>query len=151
MYVPFAVYVPVRQQASSELNNRQQITLKFRLATRDEDNTDPEPYWKIKISQLECQTTSTNWWKIKDIARQVWDWEEEEKDYKVKSKAYSLGNKRPAVERVKVFLNPVYSVRRFSTRRMSTVLHRQRRFVREFQLQQRDGTLFGKSELCGVL
>ncbi|XP_026810179.1 uncharacterized protein LOC113551845 [Rhopalosiphum maidis] len=78
------VYVPVNQQQSdsknNNYNNKQQITLKFRLTARDEDYTDPEPYWKLKISQLECQTTSTNWWKIKDIARQVWDWEDEERD-----------------------------------------------------------------------
>ncbi|CAH1713526.1 uncharacterized protein LOC114126912 [Aphis gossypii] len=75
------VYVPVNHQSDSKNNNnKQQLTLRFRLTTRDEDYTDPEPYWKLKISQLECQTTSTNWWKIKDIARQVWDWEEEERD-----------------------------------------------------------------------
>lgn len=85
-----AVYVPVNHQSDSKNNNnKQQLTLRFRLTTRDDDNTDPEPYWKLKISQLECQTTSTNWWKIKDIARQVWDWEEEERDV-TKSK-YSLG------------------------------------------------------------
>ncbi|XP_060841398.1 uncharacterized protein LOC132922088 [Rhopalosiphum padi] len=79
------VYVPVNQQQSdsknnNNYNNKHQITLKFRLTARDEDDTDPEPFWKLKISQLECQTTSTNWWKIKDIARQVWDWEDEERD-----------------------------------------------------------------------
>uniref|UniRef100_A0A2S2P7N4 CUB domain-containing protein n=1 Tax=Schizaphis graminum TaxID=13262 RepID=A0A2S2P7N4_SCHGA len=75
------VYVPVNQQQyDPKNNNKQQITLRFRLTARDEDYTDPEPFWKLKISQLECQTTSTNWWKIKDIARQVWDWEDEERD-----------------------------------------------------------------------
>jgi len=94
-----AVYVPVNQQQSESRgsnnnnnnnnNNKQQVTLKFRLTARDEDYTEPEPFWKLKITQLECQTTSTNWWKIKDIARQVWDWEDEERDAS-KSK-YSLG------------------------------------------------------------
>ncbi|CAI6345766.1 unnamed protein product [Macrosiphum euphorbiae] len=91
------VYVPVNHQQSESRsnnnnnnnnNNKEQLTLKFRLTTRDEDYTEPEPFWKLKITQLECQTTSTNWWKIKDIARQVWDWEEEERDAS-KSK-YSL-------------------------------------------------------------
>jgi len=61
------------------------------MTTRDEDYADPEPHWKIQISQLECQTTSTNWWKIKDIARQFWDWEEMERDSDGGSKTYSLG------------------------------------------------------------
>ncbi|XP_025198789.1 uncharacterized protein LOC112597077 [Melanaphis sacchari] len=74
------VYVPVNQQQFDSKNNKQQITLKFQLTARDEDYTDPEPFWRLKISQLDCQTTSTNWWKIKDIARQVWDWEDEERD-----------------------------------------------------------------------
>ncbi|XP_060861769.1 uncharacterized protein LOC132938769 [Metopolophium dirhodum] len=92
------VYVPVNQQQSESRssnnnnnnnnNNKQQLTLKFQLTARDEDYTEPEPFWKLKITQLECQTTSTNWWKIKDIARQVWDWEDEERDAS-KSK-YSL-------------------------------------------------------------
>lgn len=89
------VYVPVNQQQSESRstnnnnNNKQQMTLKFRLTTRDEDYTEPEPFWKLKITQLECQTTSTNWWKIKDIARQVWDWEDEERD--ASKTKYSLG------------------------------------------------------------
>jgi len=90
------VYVPMNQQQlesrssnNNNNNNKQQLTLKFRLTARDEDYTEPEPLWKLKITQLECQTTSTNWWKIKDIARQVWDWEDEERDAS-KSK-YSLG------------------------------------------------------------
>lgn len=87
----YTVYVPVNQQTSSDVNNRQQVTLKFRLTTRDDDYTDSEPFWKLKISQLECQTSSTNWWKIKDIARQVWDWEDDERDSNTKSKSYSLG------------------------------------------------------------
>jgi hypothetical protein len=83
------VYVPVNEQASTGSKTKQHITLKFRLTARDEDYTEQEPFWKLKISQLECQTTSTNWWKIKDIARQVWDWEEEERD--VTKTKYSLG------------------------------------------------------------
>ncbi|XP_025408405.1 uncharacterized protein LOC112682120 [Sipha flava] len=82
------VYVPVNEQASTGSKTKQHITLKFRLTARDEDYTEQEPFWKLKISQLECQTTSTNWWKIKDIARQVWDWEEEERD--VTKTKYSL-------------------------------------------------------------
>lgn len=74
------VYVPVNQKKSSDFNNRQQITMKFQLTPRDEEFSDLEPTWNLKISQLECPQTSTNWWKIKEIARQVWDWEEEEKD-----------------------------------------------------------------------
>lgn len=70
---PVAVYVPVKEQTSSDLNSRHQMTLKFRLTARDEDNTDPEPHWKLRVTQLECPTMSTNWWKIKDIARQIWD------------------------------------------------------------------------------
>lgn len=86
--------MPVNQQqlesrSKNNNNNKQLVTLKFRLTARNEDYTEPEPLWKLKITQLECQTTSTNWWKIKDIARQVWDWEDEERDAS-KSK-YSLG------------------------------------------------------------
>lgn len=84
-----SVYIPINQHVSLDSNNRQQLTLRFRLTNRDEDYNDPEPHWKLKISQLECQTTSTNWWKIKDIARQVWDWEEEERD--TTNIKYSLG------------------------------------------------------------
>jgi len=74
------------------------------LTPRDEDYTAPEPLWKIKITQLECPATSTNWWKIKDIAREIWDkeYDEDEEDeeddkeerketFADKSSKYSLG------------------------------------------------------------
>lgn len=86
--------MPINDQTSSNVNNKRQITMKFRMTARDENSNDPEPLWKLKISQLECQTTSTNWLKIKEIARQVWDWEEEERDAsKIK---YSLGKTKYA-------------------------------------------------------
>ncbi|XP_050432399.1 uncharacterized protein LOC126840591 [Adelges cooleyi] len=78
------VYVPIEQKwTTSDLNNnnnrdKSHVTLKFQLTARDEDSVDPEPSWKLKISQLECQPNSMNWWKIKEIARQVWDWDDEE-------------------------------------------------------------------------
>jgi len=145
------VYVPVNQQQSesrsknSNNNNKQQMTLKFRLTARDEDYTEPEPLWKLKITQLECQTTSTNWWKIKDIARQVWDWEDEERDAS-KSK-YSLGKEDKTEKVSNLQLNtqnmtvlfyirqsvclPRCRIRRqfancllfFSTRRLFAILH----------------------------
>lgn len=82
------MYVPVNRQTSSGSDNRQQLTLKFRLTTRDEDYNDPTPSWKLKISQLECQATQSNWWKVKDIARQVF---EEKAVENVKNTKYSLG------------------------------------------------------------
>lgn len=84
--------MPVNQQSSSDLNNRQQVTLKFRLTTRDDDFTETEPYWKMKVTQLECPQTSANWWKFKDIARQMWDWEDEEKE--APRSKHSLGKSR---------------------------------------------------------
>lgn len=154
-YVLFIlVYVPVNQQQSESRsknsnnnnnNNKQQVTLKFRLTARDEDYTEPEPLWKLKITQLECQTTSTNWWKIKDLARQVWDWEDEERDAS-KSK-YSLGKEDKIDNAPNLQLNtqnmtilyyirqsvclPHYLIRRkfiicllfFSTRRLFAILH----------------------------
>lgn len=73
-----AVYVQVKEQTSTDVNNRHQVTLKFRLTARDDDFDAPEPLWKIKITQLECPVTTTNWWKIKDIARQIWEKEYED-------------------------------------------------------------------------
>ncbi|XP_050540075.1 uncharacterized protein LOC126904832 [Daktulosphaira vitifoliae] len=93
------VYVPLESKTildSSTINNiniynrvKSQITLKFQLTARDEDSTDSEPTWKLKISQIECQPNSMNWWKIKDMARQVWDWEDED-DKDITTPKYAL-------------------------------------------------------------
>lgn len=90
--VSCAVYVPINQQtSSSDFKNRDHVTLRFKSTARHEEFNEPEPLWKLKITQLECPHTQTSWLKIKDIARQVWDWEEEVRDVEDKSK-YSLGN-----------------------------------------------------------
>ncbi|VVC32163.1 Hypothetical protein CINCED_3A025412 [Cinara cedri] len=76
------VYVPLNPHTSSDLNDRQQITLRFRLTTRDDKYNDPTPFWKLKISQLECTPTimPTKRWKSTDddAVRQVSSSEEKE-------------------------------------------------------------------------
>ncbi|VVC32166.1 CUB domain [Cinara cedri] len=79
------VYVPINPKTT--LNDRQQITLKFKLTARDDDYEEPTPFWKLKISQLECQVAPTNWWKVKDIARQIL---KEKSAEDVKTTKYSL-------------------------------------------------------------
>lgn len=82
------MYVPVNRQTSSDSNDRKQITLKYQLTARDKDYNDPAPVWKLKITQLECQVTATNLWKIKDVARQIFKDKAEEDNTNSK---YSLG------------------------------------------------------------
>lgn len=88
------------------MKTRQHVTLRFQMTTRDEDYTDPEPLWKVKISQLECQNAPNNWWKIKDIARQVWDWEDDEERDVTKSK-HSLGKARSRIRKRAVYISNV--------------------------------------------